>query len=132
MHDRNVENHKRPSSEEISETICSVAKLYRRVFVVIDALDEFRAFDNCQSRLMEEVFHIQSRVGLNLFVTSRVTKTTETTAAFHDNRLEIRASEADIRRYLQANMFRLPGFVNRNSALQEEIIRDIVRIADGM
>ncbi|KAJ5637543.1 hypothetical protein N7490_007422 [Penicillium lividum] len=132
MHERSLEIHKRPSLQDISEAICSVAKTYLRIFVIIDALDEFRAFENCQSRLMDEIFNIQSQVELKLFVTSRITRTTEMTAAFHENRLEIRASEADIGRYLGANMFRLPGFVNRNSTLQEEIIREIVRIADGI
>lgn len=133
MHDRNVKEEKRPSLEEISEALCSVGKLYGRVFIVMDALDEFRAFDNCQSRLLEKILQIQSRVGFNLFVTSRVTKTTRAAEAFRKgNHLEIRASEADIERYLRANMFRLPDFINRNNTLQEEIIREIVRFADGM
>jgi hypothetical protein len=46
--------------------------------------------------------------------------------------LEIRASEGDVRRYLDGHMFRLPGFVARSLELQEEIKMDIIKAADGM
>jgi hypothetical protein len=46
--------------------------------------------------------------------------------------LEIRASEEDVRRYLDDYMFRLPGFVVRSLELQEEIKTNIVKAVDGM
>jgi hypothetical protein len=46
--------------------------------------------------------------------------------------LEIRASEEDVRRYLEGYMSRLPGFVVRSPELQEEIKANIVKAIDGM
>jgi hypothetical protein len=48
------------------------------------------------------------------------------------SKLEIRASEEDVRRYLDGHLFRLPGFVARSLELQEEIKTDIVKAVDGM
>jgi hypothetical protein len=46
--------------------------------------------------------------------------------------LEIRASEDDVRRYLDRHIFQLPGFVRRSPELQEEIKYEIIRSVDGM
>ena len=46
--------------------------------------------------------------------------------------LEIRASEEDVRRYLDGHMFRLPGFVSRSTDLQEEIKTGIVLLVKGI
>ncbi|KGO74947.1 hypothetical protein PITC_031850 [Penicillium italicum] len=46
--------------------------------------------------------------------------------------LEIQAHEDDIRRYLNGNMFKLPGFVNRNTTMQEEIMTVISHHVQGM
>ena len=46
--------------------------------------------------------------------------------------LDIRASEEDVRRYLEGYIFRLLGFVVRNIELQEEIKLNIVKAVDGM
>jgi hypothetical protein len=46
--------------------------------------------------------------------------------------LEIRASEEDVRRYLDSHLFRLPAFVSRRPDLQEEIKTGIVLLVKGM
>ena len=50
----------------------------------------------------------------------------------HSLQLEIRASEEDVRRYLDGQMFRLASCVKRNNDLQEAIKDSIVRAVDGM
>ena len=46
--------------------------------------------------------------------------------------LEIRASEHDVRRYVDGHMSHLPSFVGRSLDLQEEIKAEIVKAVDGM
>jgi hypothetical protein len=46
--------------------------------------------------------------------------------------LEIRASEHDVRRYVDGHMLHLPSFVRRSPDLQEEIKAGIVKAVDGM
>jgi hypothetical protein len=119
------------SFDEISKTFQSVAATYSRVFIVIDALDECQAFDGCRTRLLTEISTIQAKFGANVFATSRFIP--EITEKFEGSiSLEIRASEEDVRRYLDGHMFRLPGFVSRNPELQEEIKTGIVLLVQGM
>jgi hypothetical protein len=46
--------------------------------------------------------------------------------------LEIRASDSDLRRYLDGEMWRLPKCVSKSPDLQEEIKDVIVKTVDGM
>jgi NACHT domain len=121
----------RPSLDQFSKALQSVAATYSRTFIIIDALDECQIPDGSQSRLLEEIFNLQSRSKANIFATSRfipeITEKYKWTVP-----LEIRASEEDVRKYLDGNMFRLPGFVCRNPDLQEEIKTAIVQSVQGM
>jgi hypothetical protein len=77
------------------------------------------------------LFNLQVKCGINLFATSRPILSIE--KEFEGNTmLEIRASEEDVRRYLEGHMFRLPGFIVRSLELQEEIKTNIVKAVDGM
>jgi hypothetical protein len=71
LYDKHKIKRTRPSFEEISRALRSVAALYSRVFIVIDALDECQASDGCRSRFLEEVFSLQAKFRANVFVTSR-------------------------------------------------------------
>ncbi|KAH9204100.1 hypothetical protein DL95DRAFT_439405 [Leptodontidium sp. 2 PMI_412] len=67
----------------------------------------------------------------NVFATSRFIP--EVTEKFEGSiSLEIRASEEDVRRYLDGHIFRLPAFVSRSPDLQEEIKARIVLLVKGM
>ena len=61
LHDQHERT--RPSFEEISKTLQSVAAIYSRVFIVVDALDECQAFDGCRTRFLTELFKVQTRRG---------------------------------------------------------------------
>jgi hypothetical protein len=69
--------------------------------------------------------------GANLFATSRlipgISEQFEGSTS-----LQIRASEEDIRRYLDGRMSQLPTFIGRDSYLQERIKTEIVKAVDGM
>lgn len=131
LYDQHKDKRTRPSFEEISRTLQSVAALYLRVFVVIDALDECQASDGRLITFLAEIFNLQAKFGANLFATSRFIP--EICEKFKDSRvLEIRASSEDVRRYLNSHMFRLPGFVRGNQELQDDIETAIVKSVQGM
>ncbi|UKZ83618.1 hypothetical protein TrVFT333_011427 [Trichoderma virens FT-333] len=121
----------RPSLDEISKELQSIAVLYSNVFIVVDALDECQASDSSRLKFLSEIFSLQEKCGVNLFVTSRFIP--EITEKFERSiSLEIRASEHDVRRYMDDHISRLPSFVRRNSDLQEEVKTGIASAVDGM
>lgn len=131
LYDRHKVKRTQPSLDETLRSLHSVAAMYSRVFIVVDALDECQVSDSCRSRLLSEIFNLQAKCGANVFATSRFIP--EITDRFKDNiTLEIRASSEDVRRYLDGHMFQFPGFVGRNLELQEEIKTAILKAIDGM
>ncbi|KAH6970728.1 hypothetical protein BKA56DRAFT_622398 [Ilyonectria sp. MPI-CAGE-AT-0026] len=103
----------RPSLEEVTSTLQSIATLYARVFILINTLDECRATDGSRTRLLAEVFKLQAKSAAN-------------------HLLEIRATDEDVWRYLDSYMSRLPGFVPYSPKLQEEVQSGIVHSVGGM
>jgi Cdc6-like AAA superfamily ATPase len=121
----------RPSLEEISRTLQSVAAIYSRVFIIVDALDECQVSDNSRSRLLSELFSLQAKTTANLFVTSRPNHYIEKEFKGCIS-LEILASNEDVCRYLDGYMSRLPTFVSKRPDLQEEIRAKITKAVEGM
>lgn len=122
----------RPSFDEISKELHSVVAPYSKCFIIIDALDECQVSDGGRQKFLSELLELQTKVGANLFVTSRfipeVTKVFEGKSVL----IEIHASEEDVRRYLDGHVTRLPSFVLRSLDLQEEIKTEIVKAVRGM
>lgn len=112
--------------------IRSLASSSLRLFIVIDALDECSASNGCRTRFLDDVFQIQALSGASVFTTSRPNITEITTRFQHAVSLEIRASDHDVRQYLEGQRDRLPDFVKRDPKLKEQIENDIVRTVDGM
>jgi hypothetical protein len=131
LHENHEKSQTRPSFDELARTLQSVATLYSRVFIVVDALDECQATGGCRAKFLSGIFDLQDKCGINIFATSR--SIPEITEKFKGNiSLEIVASEQDIRRYVDGHMSHLPSFVGRNLDLQEEIKMTIVKAVDGM
>jgi len=121
----------RPSANDISTVLKTVAVDYSRIFILVDALDECRVDDNCQANLLSELSNFQTQCRVNVFATSRfIPDITEKFA--QDLRLEIRANKQDVQRYVEGHMNELPRFVRRDRNLQEEISSEIVTAIDGM
>jgi Cdc6-like AAA superfamily ATPase len=119
----------RPLCDEISRALRSVAAMYSRVFIVIDGLDEYQA--NVRSKVLSEVFNLRDEFRANLFATSRFIP--EIGDKFDGSTLlEIRATEHDMRRYLDSHIAELTSSVDLSSELQEEITTGIIKAVDGM
>ncbi|KAF7917816.1 uncharacterized protein EAE97_011954 [Botrytis byssoidea] len=131
LYNRHKDNRKQPSLNEISRILHSVTAIYSRVFVVVDALDECQDSDGCRKTFIEEMLSLQAKIGVNLFATSRPIP--EIIQKFAGGiSLEIRASNEDVRLYLDGRLSQLPAFVRRYPKLQDEIKTEIVKTVDGM
>ncbi|RYP43193.1 hypothetical protein DL768_010045 [Monosporascus sp. mg162] len=120
-----------PSFNEISTTLQSVAALYSRVFIIVDALDECQIIGNCRATFIAEIFNLQAKCGANIFAMSRSIQ--EVRKKFDGSiSLEIRASKDDVKKYLEGHIGELPSFVQEDRQLQEEIKKGISEAVDGM
>ena len=131
LYDSHQKRHTRPSFNEISRTLQSIASLYCRIFIIVDAVDECQVTGGCRANFLSEILNLQVECGVSLFITSRyIPKIME---RFERSiSLEIRASERDVRRYIDGHISHLPSFVKRSPDLQEEVKTEIVKAVDGM
>ncbi|KAH8672580.1 hypothetical protein BGZ60DRAFT_373737, partial [Tricladium varicosporioides] len=131
LYDCHKDKRTRPSLDDILGILQTVAAAYSRIFIIVDALDECQVSDGCRQKFLSSLFNLQEKCKAGLFATSRPLSSIE--KEFTGNsKLEIRASEEDVRRYLDSHLFRLPGFVARSLELQEEIKTAIINTVNGM
>ncbi|KAF4631610.1 hypothetical protein G7Y89_g6521 [Cudoniella acicularis] len=131
LYDNHKDKRTRPTFNEVSGALQSVGALYSRIFIVVDALDECQASDGCRTKLLTEIFAFQAKSRANIFATSRLIP--EINEQFKDSmRLEIRASDYNVQRYLDSHMLQLPRCVLRSSELQGEIKAEIIKATNGM
>jgi Cdc6-like AAA superfamily ATPase len=133
LYDHHRDKQSRPSFNEIVKTLHSTIQLYSRVFIVIDALDEYHVSNNeGLNRLLSEVFSLQDQTGVNLFATSR--SISEITSQF-DGCIckEIRAQDSDILRYINGRIPKLlRSHISKYPQVQDTIRNDILKAVDGM
>jgi hypothetical protein len=131
LYERYKYKRTRPLPDEISKALNSVIVDYSRAFIIIDALDECRVSEGGRKQLLSEISNLQTGSEVSLFATSRFIP--EIRKEFEGNvLLEIRASDEDVRRYLDGHMSQLSSFVLRSPNLQDEIKTEIITAVDGM
>jgi hypothetical protein len=122
-----------PPFDDIVRVLHSTIRLHSKVFIIIDALDEYN-FSNKEGlhKLLSGVSGLQDQVQLSLFATSRFVS--EVTSQFDKCILkEIRAQEDDVLRYVNGRMHELlRSGISKHPQLQDTIRRDIVKAVDGM
>lgn len=119
-----------PSVVEITATLHSAAADYSRLFLVIDALDEFRTINGGRNELLSGIFDFQTNTEANILVTSRYNEDIEAHLRNAPS-LRIHATDQDVEKYLDKDMRFL-----RTDILDDEmrcmIKREIISAADGM
>jgi len=129
LYERHKKDETRPSLDETSVALQLVAGSYSRVFLLVDALDECQAL--CRTRLLPELFKLQREQGANVFATSRFIQ--NIVDQFNDVLVEeIRATNGDVRTYLEGQMGHMPSMVKTRPHLQEEINTGVSGAVDGM
>jgi Cdc6-like AAA superfamily ATPase len=66
LYKRHKDKRTRPSFDEISKVLLSIVVDYSRVFIVIDALDEYQVSAGGRKTLISEMFKLQVMTGANL------------------------------------------------------------------
>ncbi|KAK2804620.1 hypothetical protein FQN51_001821 [Onygenales sp. PD_10] len=123
----------RPLLGEIMEVFPLVAKEYSRLFIVVDAIDEYDDSSGNRGLFLSSIFQLQKEVNANLFVTSRHIPDIQMEFDSHgSSNLEISAADQDVERYLVGHMFQLPSFVKASDSLQQDIVTQIMDTVDGM
>ena len=129
LYDHHKGKRTRPSLDEILGILQSVAAVYSRTFIIIDALDECQISNGCRQRFLSGLFNLQEKCGANLFTTSRPIP--DITEKFKGSTIfEIRARDEDVRQYLDSRISD-----SRQKLLEthrEEIKTEITKAVDGM
>jgi hypothetical protein len=120
----------RPSLEEIYSTLQALMKTFTHVYIVVDALDECSSQDGTRSQLLSKLRSLQQEFDVRLMITSR--PGSETIEFPYMSLLEVRASEADVKRFLDGQLYLLPNCIQRDPELQGLVNDKIVAVVDGM
>jgi hypothetical protein len=100
-----------------------------KVFVVVDALDEYSDSEAAQRTLLDELLLLRGM--MNLMVTSRPVSLS--IDAFDEAiHITVTADNADVRRYLTSQMSSLSRCVRNKPDLQERIVQTITGAVEGM
>ncbi|KAI9768652.1 MAG: hypothetical protein M1839_003987 [Geoglossum umbratile] len=129
LYDSHKDRRTRPSFDELSRAIQSVAAIYSRVFIIVDALDECQVTDGCRTTFVSEIFKLQVRTGANILATSRFIREVEKEFEGSES-LEIRADDGDVQKYLDRRIAQL--FYSPDPNLGREIKTEISKATAGM
>lgn len=120
----------RPSASELVRLLSIIIGNFVKVFVFIDALDE--CLDEYQSELITEIQSLNPKT--SLLITSRPSVHPELDTQ-NMYRLDIRASNADIKSYLEESISKSPRLkihVNKQPLLKDRITIAIKEKAQNM
>ncbi|KFZ04968.1 hypothetical protein V501_08817 [Pseudogymnoascus sp. VKM F-4519 (FW-2642)] len=120
----------RPSEDELSRALLSLISKFSHVYIVVDALDECNP--KTRGKFIEKLHQLPTN--LRLLCSSR--HLGDIQEAFADaSHLEIRASDADVALYVQAQILQVPKlvkFCKKARDLQDTIVEKLVMKAKGM
>lgn len=121
------------SYAELVKLLQTIARLFTRVFIIVDALDEDHGSGNEDLHpLLSDLFGLQNSTSSNLFATSR-TVSEITHRFFHCLWKEIKAQSGDVLSYIQGQipeLLRPQGI--RDADVQNQCVNGIVNDANGM
>jgi predicted ATPase len=129
LYDQHKTRRTRPLLDEILRVLQSVAKMYSRAFIIVDALDECQVSDDSRARFLSELFSLQTRHEVNIFATSRPIP--QIINQFNGSvQLEIRAHDEDVRKYLDGRISQSESKIVKTYC--EKIKTEITKAVGGM
>ncbi|KAL9034420.1 MAG: hypothetical protein Q9180_005419 [Flavoplaca navasiana] len=129
LHQKHASRGTKPSLDEIYHTLRDMLARYPTVHLVIDALDECQ--DGTRHQFLAKLRGIQAGRNVRLMLTARHLPDIED--AFKGAlKLEVEASEKDVKRFVAGQIYRLPRCIQRDPALQDLLQEKIVDAVDGM
>lgn len=111
--------------------LSSTLAMFSRTFILLDALDECHLQGAERGKLLSDFFRLQETQNLGLFATSR--DNPDIARSFYGKlNLRIRATSADVERFLRGQLKSLPKVVLQNEDLQRDIVAAVTHSMDGM
>lgn len=121
----------RPSLGSIFESLKLIAASFPKIYIVVDALNELQQHDNMTPTFLSKLSALQATTSVNLMLTSQdIPRVLE--GIQNAVKLEVRASDEDVLRYVDGYINKLPDFVSRSPTIQKCIKDAILHAADGM
>ena len=122
------------TTDELCAILSIEIRKFEQVFILVDALDEFRGDSGHRAPLIDQLRELLKECPSRLMITSRHNTRIEWSlpTAVH---IEIRASNEDIRNYLESRLLGDSSMVFRvklDNALQKSIIDTLTSRAQGM
>jgi hypothetical protein len=131
LHKKHYDRGTKPSVQEIFSALQEVVAKYSTIYIVIDALDECRNSDGTRGQLLARFKDLQVGQDVRIMATARLIP--EIQAEFRTAiKLEIQASDEDVRRYVAGQTHRLPRCIQRDPMLQAMMQDKLVEAVDGM
>ncbi|KAF2856939.1 hypothetical protein T440DRAFT_438129 [Plenodomus tracheiphilus IPT5] len=129
LHQKHASHGTKPSLDDIHSALRDVLTRYPYVHIVVDALDECQK--ETRRQLCTKLLDLQKGADMRLMVTSRSVPDVED--AFRlASRLEVEASDEDVKQFVVGQIHRLPGCVQRSAALQKLVQERVVEAVGGM
>ncbi|EGP83993.1 uncharacterized protein MYCGRDRAFT_48791, partial [Zymoseptoria tritici IPO323] len=116
----------RPRTSELLSTLETTLKASKNVHLVVDALDECN-LPACEDFLTA----VKGMPNLALLATSRHVPLIEEIFA-DDQKIEIRASEEDIRRYVKGRLAEMDKDIQNRDDVMARVVNEVIETADGM
>ncbi|KAH8708531.1 hypothetical protein GQ44DRAFT_815540 [Phaeosphaeriaceae sp. PMI808] len=129
LYEQHVRHATRPSLDDIFSALRDAVAQYPYVFIVVDALDECQR--ETRRQLLSKLLALQEEADVRLIVTSRFVPDVEDTLRLAI-RLEVKASNEDVKQFVVGQIDRLPRCVQRNKASQDLVQEKVVEAVDGM
>ncbi|KAL8764520.1 MAG: hypothetical protein Q9194_007012 [Teloschistes cf. exilis] len=130
LYKKHVQKKTRPTLSELQDALVTLSNQIPRVFILIDAVDEC-TIPGVRSAFLRQVIALQSQRKISVFVTSRflpeITSLSQSRLS-----IEVRATEGDVKRYLENHMAESPKCIQRNDELQRTVVSEITKAVDGM
>ncbi|KAF2732165.1 hypothetical protein EJ04DRAFT_343492 [Polyplosphaeria fusca] len=131
LHKEHANKRTKPSTDEIFASLKSTVLGFSTVHIVVDALDECRNDDGTRRQFLAHMQTLQNKADVRLLATSRFLP--DIVDKFKTAmRLEIRASDEDVRRFVAGQVHRLPNCIQRKQELQILVQDKIVESVGGM
>ena len=134
LHREHTSKETRPTANDFLKILQSEMARFSKVFMLVDALDECTENNDTRDAVLTNFHHLLSSSNVHLLTTSR--HVNDMGSHFPGAvGLEIRASDVDIRKYLEARILResrLARHISNDASLQELIVSMIIDKAEGM
>jgi hypothetical protein len=129
LHQKHASRGTRPSLDDAFSALRDVVAQYPYAFIIIDALDECQR--ETRRQLLSKLRALQKEADVRLIATSRFIPDVED-ALQPAIRLEIKASDEDVKQFVLGQIEHLPGCVRRDKALQDLVQKRVAEAVDGM